>query len=210
MRPRAGSSERPCFPPRSTRPSAQSACATPRSRSPARPTAAVRSWDRCWRSPWPAASLCPCCARCPAACAPPSIACASSGSAATARPRDPPAGSLPRRRGSGIVAGLQVVDLPGHAPGQIRLWRERDRLAIVSDTIYLTDMHGRPQPPAVPLDAYNLDTESARRAVAKLAALHPATVCPGHLGPLTGDDVMPLLEAAAGDVSQRDQGVEGG
>jgi len=31
----------------------------------------------------------------------------------------------------------------------------------------------------------------------KLAALRPATVMPGHLGPLTGDDVVPLLEAAA-------------
>ena len=97
-----------------------------------------------------------------------------------------------------VVAGFQVVDLPGHAPGQIGLWRERDRLAIVSDTIYVTDMHGRPQPPSVPLDAYNLDTDSARRSVAKLAALRPATVCPGHLGPLTGHDVVPLLEAAAG------------
>jgi hydroxyacylglutathione hydrolase len=97
-----------------------------------------------------------------------------------------------------VVAGFQVVDFSGHAPGQIGLWRERDRLAIVSDTIYLTDMHGRPQPPSVPLDAYNLDTDSARRSVAKLAALRPATVCPGHLGPLTGPDVVPRLEAAAG------------
>ena len=61
----------------------------------------------------------------------------------------------------------------------------------------MTDMHGRPQPPAVPLDAYNLDTAQARRSIAKLAAMQPATVLPGHLGPLTGPDVVAQLEAAA-------------
>ncbi len=96
-----------------------------------------------------------------------------------------------------VVAGFEVIDLAGHAPGLIGLWRERDRLALVSDCIYMTDMHGRPQPPAVPLDAYNLDTEQARRSVAKLAELRPATVCPGHRGPLTGPDVHALLSAAA-------------
>lgn len=96
-----------------------------------------------------------------------------------------------------VVAGFEVVDLPGHAPGLIGLWRERDRVALVSDCFYLTDMHGKPQPPSVPLDAYNLDTAQARRSIAKLAALGPATVLPGHLGPLTGPDVVAQLEAAA-------------
>ncbi len=68
------------------------------------------------------------------------------------------------------LAGFEVVDLPGHAPGLIGLWRERDRVALVSDCFYLTDMHGRPQPASVPLDAYNLDTAQARRSIQKLAA----------------------------------------
>lgn len=95
------------------------------------------------------------------------------------------------------LAGFEVVDLPGHAPGLIGLWRERDRVALVSDCFYLTDMHGRPQPASVPLDAYNLDTAQARRSIQKLARLRPAIVCPGHLGPLTGTDVVAQLEAAA-------------
>ena len=37
------------------------------------------------------------------------------------------------------VAGFRVIHLPGHAPGQIGLWRESDRLALVSDTL----LHGR-------------------------------------------------------------------
>jgi hydroxyacylglutathione hydrolase len=96
-----------------------------------------------------------------------------------------------------VLAGFEVVDLPGHAPGLIGLWRERDRVALVSDCFYMTDMHGRSQPPAVPLDAYNLDTAEAKRSIAKLAARRPAIVCPGHLGPLTGPDVVAQLAAAA-------------
>ena len=95
------------------------------------------------------------------------------------------------------VAGFEVVHLPGHAPGLIGLWRDRDRVALVSDCFYMTDMHGRPQPPAVPLDAYNFDTEQAKRSIAKLAALRPEVVLPGHRGPLTGPDVVAQLEAAA-------------
>jgi hydroxyacylglutathione hydrolase len=67
----------------------------------------------------------------------------------------------------------------------------------VSDCFYMTDMHGRPQPPAVPVDAYNLDTEQARESIRTLAALEPKIVFPGHLGPLTGPDVLAQLEKAA-------------
>jgi hydroxyacylglutathione hydrolase len=95
------------------------------------------------------------------------------------------------------IAGFEVIDLPGHAPGLIGLWREHDRVALVTDCFYMTDMHGRPQPPAVPVDAYNFDTEQARRSILKLADLEPAVVMPGHLGPLAGPDVVAQLRAAA-------------
>ena len=101
------------------------------------------------------------------------------------------------------LAGFEVVDLSGHAPGLIGLWRERDRVALVSDCFYMNDMHGRPQPPSVPLDAYNFDTAQARRSIRKLAELRPAVACPGHLGPLGGTDVVAQLEAASGDLSGR-------
>jgi hydroxyacylglutathione hydrolase len=95
------------------------------------------------------------------------------------------------------VAGFEVVALPGHAPGLIGLWRESDRVALVSDCFYCIDMHGRPQPPAAPVDAYNLDTAAAKRSIAKLVALEPRVVCPGHLGPLEGPEMLAQLAAAA-------------
>jgi glyoxylase-like metal-dependent hydrolase (beta-lactamase superfamily II) len=95
------------------------------------------------------------------------------------------------------VAGFEVIDLSGHAPGLIGLWRASDRVALVSDTVYLTSMAGRPQPAAVPVEAYNLSTERARESIRRLAALNPRVVGVGHLGPMTGSGVVAELERAA-------------
>lgn len=100
-------------------------------------------------------------------------------------------------RGGDRVAGFEVVELPGHAPGLIGLWRASDRLALVSDAFYMTDMWGRPQDPALPVRAYNHDTEQARASLRALAALDPRTIVPGHLGPLRGVDLRERLERAA-------------
>jgi hydroxyacylglutathione hydrolase len=94
------------------------------------------------------------------------------------------------------VAGFTVVEIPGHAPGQIALWRESDRLALVSDCFYTIDMWGRDSEPHLPLAMYNFDTEQARASMLKLAALEPAAAWAGHAKPLTGD-VRSQLERAA-------------
>jgi hydroxyacylglutathione hydrolase len=94
------------------------------------------------------------------------------------------------------VAGFQVIDLPGHAPGLIGLWREQDRLAIVSDCFYTLDMFGRSCPASVPAQTYNYDTDQARQSIRKLAEMEPAAAWPGHADPLTGDVRGQLLKAA--------------
>ena len=96
------------------------------------------------------------------------------------------------------IAGFRVVHLPGHAPGLIGLWRESDRLALVSDCFYTLDVETtRKGAPRVPHAAFNYDTEQARASIRKLAALDPATVWAGHAGPLTGDVAGQLERAAA-------------
>jgi len=100
-------------------------------------------------------------------------------------------------RGGDRIAGFEVIELAGHAPGLIGLWRAADRVALVSDCVYLTTMLGRPTAPHVPHDAYNLDSERARASIAVLAALDPLVVGAGHLGPLTGPSVRAELERAA-------------
>jgi hydroxyacylglutathione hydrolase len=86
------------------------------------------------------------------------------------------------------VGDFEVVHLPGHSPGCIGLFRERDRLAITNDCFALFDPAlPRPGKPRIPHPAFNWSTERCRESIGKLAALNPATCWPGHYGPLTGD-----------------------
>ncbi|MEA2147421.1 MAG: hypothetical protein QOG59_3008, partial [Solirubrobacteraceae bacterium] len=95
------------------------------------------------------------------------------------------------------VAGFSVIELPGHAPGLIGLWRESDRLALVSDCVYTLDpQSGRKRPAAVPHVAFNQNTEQARASIRKLGALKPTAVWPGHADAVTGDVAGALARAA--------------
>jgi glyoxylase-like metal-dependent hydrolase (beta-lactamase superfamily II) len=100
------------------------------------------------------------------------------------------------------VAGFRVIHFPGHAPGLIGLWRESDRLALVSDVIYLIDSArlGRHLPAgeaSVPHPAWAWDHAKAKESVRKLAALEPAVVGAGHAEPLRGENLRKTLERAA-------------
>lgn len=100
------------------------------------------------------------------------------------------------------IAGFEVVDFPGHAHGLIGLWRQSDRVALVSDVIYLIDSVrlGKPLPPgeaSVPHPAWAWDHAEAKRSVHKLAALDPAIVGAGHAEPLAADSLRETLERAA-------------
>jgi len=100
------------------------------------------------------------------------------------------------------VAGFRVVDFPGHARGLIGLWRESDRVALVSDVVYLIDSTrlGKHLPPgeaSVPHPAWAWSHDKAKESVRKLAALDPAVVGAGHAEPLRGDSLRATLERAA-------------
>jgi glyoxylase-like metal-dependent hydrolase (beta-lactamase superfamily II) len=100
------------------------------------------------------------------------------------------------------VAGFRVLHFPGHAPGQIGLWRESDRVAIVSDVVYLIDsvrlgQHLPEGEASVPHPAWGWDHAKAKDSVRKLAALEPAVVCTGHSEPLRGENLRETLERAA-------------
>jgi glyoxylase-like metal-dependent hydrolase (beta-lactamase superfamily II)/predicted ester cyclase len=95
------------------------------------------------------------------------------------------------------IAGFKVIDLPGHAPGLIGLFRESDRLALVSDCFYTLDPQtGRKGAARVPHPAFNLDTEQARASIRKLAALEPSAAWAGHADPVSGE-VRSQLELVA-------------
>ena len=99
------------------------------------------------------------------------------------------------------VAGFKVIHFPGHAPGLIGLWRESDRVAVVSDTIYVIDSARLKELPegtaSVPHPAFAWNHEKAKESVLKLAALKPQVVMAGHGEPLRDDDLTATLEDAA-------------
>src|SRR4051812_10561406 len=99
------------------------------------------------------------------------------------------------------VAGFEVVHFPGHAPGLIGLWRESDRVALVSDVVYLVDSarlkplpHGEA---SVPHPAWAWNHQEAKRSLQRLAELEPLVVGAGHERPLRGAGLRAVLERAA-------------
>jgi hydroxyacylglutathione hydrolase len=86
------------------------------------------------------------------------------------------------------ISGFRVVHLPGHAPGQIGLFRERDGVALAADAFLCLDVQtGMRTGPKLPHDAFNADSEEARASLRKLAALGPSAAWPGHGDPVRGD-----------------------
>ena len=95
-----------------------------------------------------------------------------------------PAHPVARRLREGDqVAGFTVLDAPGHSPGQIAYWRERDRLLILGDVLngmnLLTMKPGLHEPPKL----FTVDPAQNRQSIRKMAALEPDTICFGH-GPV--------------------------
>lgn len=96
------------------------------------------------------------------------------------------------------LAGFLVIHTPGHAPGQIALFRESDRLLLAADAVFTVDsMTARSTPPSLPEPFSNWDTEKARDSIRRLVSLQPASVWLGHGNPITGDDVVEQLARAA-------------
>ena len=95
------------------------------------------------------------------------------------------------------VAGFEVIELPGHAPGLIGLFRSSDRVALVSDCFYTLDPQtGRKRPAQIPHPAFNADTEQVRESIRKLATREPSVAWAGHADPVRDDVVSRLYRAA--------------
>lgn len=95
------------------------------------------------------------------------------------------------------VSGFRVVDAPGHAPGQIVLYRASDGLALTTDVFYTIDAQtGLPTSPRLAHPAFHYDEEAARASMRKIAELDPSSAWPGHARPVTEDVKATLLKGA--------------
>lgn len=90
------------------------------------------------------------------------------------------------QEGDELTAGFVVLDTPGHSPGHVALWRERDRVLVCADVFFnlhfATLRYGLRHPPAI----FTVDPELNRASQRKLAELRPEVVLFGH-GPALRD-----------------------
>src|SRR3712207_3642950 len=91
------------------------------------------------------------------------------------------------------VAGFRVLDVPGHSPGHVALWREADRVLVGGDVFFNLSLktlrYGLRQPPG----PFTVNPERNRQSMRRLAELEPSVACFGHGPPVT--DAAPKLRA---------------
>ena len=88
------------------------------------------------------------------------------------------------------VAGFEVLDVPGHSPGHVALWRESDRVLIAGDVFFHL---GRRV--SAPWSFLTADVAVNRASMKRLAALRPALALFGHGPPLRDPDVLARVAA---------------
>lgn len=102
------------------------------------------------------------------------------------------------------MPGWTLIHTPGHTPGHVSFFRERDRTLLVGDAFCTTkpesffdasftqpaELHGPPS-------YFTSDWSAAMSSVRKLAALEPKTVAPGHGKALAGVEVAEKLRVLA-------------
>jgi hydroxyacylglutathione hydrolase len=79
-----------------------------------------------------------------------------------------------------VVAGFEVLEVPGHSPGALAFWRERDRVLVCGDVLANFGLH--PARPRLVLAPAQLSSnyEQNRRSAGRLAGLRPRLACFGH------------------------------
>ena len=98
---------------------------------------------------------------------------------------------------------------PGHSPGHVSLWRERDRTLVAGDAVITTKQESalaviaqRPEvhgPPAY----FTPDWPSAGQSARMLAALEPEVLASGHGRPLRGTTMRAALHRLADEFEER-------
>ncbi len=100
------------------------------------------------------------------------------------------------REGDEVGAGFVVIDSPGHSPGHVSFWRERDRVLVCGDVFFnlhlATLRYGLREPPAI----FTPDPARNRRSARRLAELEPELALFGHGAPLRDPGALARFAAA--------------
>jgi len=102
----------------------------------------------------------------------------------------PPHPVATRFRDGYLLGEWRVVHAPGHTPGHVLYFRDRDRVAIAGDVVRNASLRGGFGRLDEPPFFCSTDPMENRRSIRKLLELHPSLICFGHgpemhdLGPL--------------------------
>ena len=93
------------------------------------------------------------------------------------------------------VAGFRVLHAPGHAPSEVILFRESDRVAICGDVVNTMNLMTTIPRIQEPPHGFSLDPMLNRESIKLLASLEPSLVCAGHGPPSRDTEALKRLAA---------------
>jgi glyoxylase-like metal-dependent hydrolase (beta-lactamase superfamily II) len=102
----------------------------------------------------------------------------------------------------------KYIHTPGHAPGHISLFRERDRLLLAGDAVVTTDQQSatsvvlQKKELCGPPKYFTYNWTSAEESVKKLAALEPEIIATGHGQPMKGAEMRKALHNLADNFAE--------
>ncbi len=101
-----------------------------------------------------------------------------------------------------LLGEWQVIESPGHAPGHISLWRDKDKTLVAGDawtTIDVNTWSGALKGPDVYPTAFTAtcDFDAVKRSMQVLAELRPRVLACGHGVPMAGSDVADEMQMEA-------------
>jgi len=111
----------------------------------------------------------------------------------------PSDGSVP------FMAGFQWIHTPGHSPGHISLFRERDKVLIAGDAFVTVKQESlykvitQTKEISGPPQYFTTDWLAARASIEKLAILKPSVAITGHGLPMKGDELTSNLKKLVDD-----------
>lgn len=114
----------------------------------------------------------------------------------------PSDGSVP------FMAGFRWIHTPGHSPGHISLFREKDKVLIAGDAFVTVKQESlykvitQTKEISGPPQYFTTDWLAARASIEKLAILKPSVAVTGHGLPMKGEELTSNLKKLVDDFEQ--------
>lgn len=114
----------------------------------------------------------------------------------------PSDGSVP------FMAGFRWIHTPGHSPGHISLFREKDKVLIAGDAFVTVKQESlykvitQTKEISGPPQYFTTDWLAARASIEKLAILKPSVAITGHGLPMKGEELTSNLKKLVNDFEQ--------